>query len=55
VLADAEHELLAVDLVDTFVASEPQRASDVLFGAACAIVAEQRFAIRLQEEWHRAA
>ena len=51
VLADAEHELLARDLVDIFVASEPEHMPDVLFGAACAITAEQRFTSRLLEEW----
>ena len=51
VLADAEHELLAWDLIDTFVASEPEYMPDVLSGAACAITAEQRFTSRLLEEW----
>ena len=50
-LADAEHELLARDLIDTFVASEPEHMPDVLSGAACAITAEQRFTSRLLEEW----
>ena len=51
VLADAEHELLARDLIDTFVASEPEHMPDVLSGAACAITADQRFTSRLLEEW----
>ena len=47
VLADAEHEVMALDMAEAFTAAEPHRVADVLFGAGCAIAAEVRFAERL--------
>jgi hypothetical protein len=51
VLADAEHELMALDLAEAFVAAEPDRLADVVFGAGCAIAAERRFAVQLLDGW----
>jgi Iron-containing redox enzyme len=50
--ADAVHEqLAAVDMCGSFVAAEPQRRADVLFGAACCLHVEARFATALLQGW----
>jgi hypothetical protein len=51
VLADAEHEVMALEMAEAFTNAEPDRLSDVLFGAGCAIAAEVRFAERLLAGW----
>ena len=51
VLADAEHEVVALDMAEAYTAAEPEGLADVLFGAGCAIAAEDRFARRLLEGW----
>ena len=52
--ADAVHEQVAsVDLCGSFVEQEPDRAPDVLFGAACCLAVEGRFAGHLLEAWQR--
>jgi hypothetical protein len=51
VLADAEHETMALDMAAALATAEPALAPDVAFGAGCAIVAEQRFAACLLERW----
>jgi len=51
VLADAEHEVMALDLACRLAADEPELVGDVVFGASCAIAAEQRFATRLLRGW----
>lgn len=51
VLADAEHETLALDLAVTLAAAEPAVAADVASGAGCAIAAEQRVATCSVERW----
>jgi len=51
VLADAEHEMMALELARTLAANEPALACDVLFGASCAIAAEHRFAVGLLRQW----
>lgn len=44
VLADAEHEVQALDMIDAFASAEPDRATDVIFGAACALAVERPYA-----------
>jgi hypothetical protein len=51
VLADSEHEVMALDMAEALTAAEPHLTADVLFGAACAIAAEQRFASVLLDSW----
>lgn len=51
ILADAEHEVMALDMAVAFTADEPERLPDVLFGAGCAIAAEARFAGCLLDGW----
>jgi Iron-containing redox enzyme len=51
VLADAEHETMALELAGTFAADEPALACHVMFGASCAIAAEHRFAAGLLRQW----
>src|SRR5215203_3588362 len=51
VLADAEHEAMALDMATALAAAEPALAADVIFGAACAIAAEHRFTACLLERW----
>lgn len=51
ILADAEHEVMALDMAEAFTTAEPDRLCDVLFGAGCAIAAEVRFAGCLREGW----
>jgi hypothetical protein len=51
VLADAEHEVLALEMAAALVGQEPARRDDVLFGAGCAIAVEHAFARRLLDGW----
>lgn len=51
VLADAEHEVLALDMADTLATSNPDLADDILFGARCATVVEMQFATTLFDGW----
>ena len=51
VLADAEHEAMALDMATALAATEPALAVDVVFGASCAIAAERRFTACLLERW----
>jgi Iron-containing redox enzyme len=52
VTADALHEqLAAVDLCGGLVAAEPHLADDVVFGAACALELDRRFATHLLAQW----
>ncbi|HZQ86927.1 MAG TPA: iron-containing redox enzyme family protein, partial [Acidimicrobiales bacterium] len=44
VLADAEHERLALDMAAAFVRDEPVLYGDVVLGAAAALLAERHFA-----------
>jgi len=44
VLADAEHERLALDMAAAFVRDEPVLYGDVVLGAAAALLVERRFA-----------
>jgi hypothetical protein len=54
--ADAVHEqLAAVDMCGSFVADEPERHADVLFGAAALAVVEARFAAALVGSWEASA
>ena len=58
VLADAEHENMALQMAVEFVKTEPDRAREVIFGARCVLEIERRFASRLLASWalrHRAA
>ena len=54
VLADAEHEEMALDMASELATAEPALAPDVVFGAGCAIAAEQRFASCLFDRWSSA-
>ncbi len=50
--ADAVHEqLAAVDLCGSLVRAEPSLRADVLFGAACCLALESRFAAALLQAW----
>jgi hypothetical protein len=52
VVADAVHESVAtVDLAGGLVRQEPALAGDVLWGAACLVALEGRWAARLLEAW----
>jgi hypothetical protein len=52
VTADALHEQLAAhDLCGSLVADEPELAEDVLYGAACALYLDNRFATHLLDCW----
>lgn len=52
VQADAAHEqVAAVDMCGGFVAAEPDRLRDVLFGAAACLAMESRFAATLTKAW----
>jgi hypothetical protein len=51
VLADAEHEVMASGLTELYAAHEPNGHADVLFGARCALVAEERFGGALLARW----
>lgn len=51
VLADAEHERLALDLACEFAAAEPDLVDDVLFGARAVLAVEERFAGALLDSW----
>ena len=50
--ADAVHEqIAAVDLCGTFVAAEPARAADVIFGAACCLTLDGLAATYILDRW----
>ena len=51
VLADAEHEHMAAEMVAALVDDEPGLAVDVLFGAAAALAVERRYADELFGGW----
>jgi hypothetical protein len=54
--ADAVHEqLAAVDMCGSFVAGEPAQRGNVLFGAACGLALDTRFAESLLNSWNYAA
>ena len=53
VLADAEHEIAALDMAVALADDEPQLTGDIIFGARCAIAAEHMFAATLLERWSR--
>lgn len=52
VLADAHHENVARDLVDTVAAQAPERVEQMLFGAECALAVEGMFARAVLDLWH---
>ena len=50
--ADAVHEQIAsVDMCGSFVRAEPSQYGQVLFGAACALMLETRFAEAILDSW----
>jgi hypothetical protein len=51
VLADAEHELLALEMAGALHDAEPQLSGHIVFGAACAIEVERQFASTLLGAW----
>ena len=51
VLADADHEVMALEMARSFVAVEPELRADVLFGASCVNVVEGQFASSLLRGW----
>lgn len=51
VLADAEHEVIALDMAHQRAISAPGLAADVLFGASCALEVEHLFARDLFRAW----
>ena len=52
--ADAAHEqIAATDMCGSFALAEPERAGDVLFGAACGLALDNRFADHLLGCWRR--
>jgi hypothetical protein len=51
--ADAVHEQIAAhDLCGAFCAQQPEQTAQVLFGAACALALDGRFAAHLLDAWH---
>jgi hypothetical protein len=51
VLADAEHELMALELAGILAEQEPELVPDILFGAASVIAVEAMFAQQLLSGW----
>lgn len=51
VLADAEHEHMAADMVTALVEQHPAAGRDVLFGVAAALHVERRYAQDLVDRW----
>jgi hypothetical protein len=51
VLADAEHEVLALDMAAALADDEPSLNADIVFGARCAIEVERMFAEQLLSGW----
>jgi hypothetical protein len=51
VLADAEHELLALEMAEAQAAAEPGLAGDITFGVRCALAIERLFAEDLLRCW----
>jgi hypothetical protein len=51
VLADAEHELMALDMIEAQVTAEPHTADDVIFGVQATAVVERWFADELMASW----
>jgi hypothetical protein len=51
VLVDAEHELLALDMIEAQCAHEPATADDVVFGVQATLVVERWFAETLLRSW----
>jgi len=49
--ADAEHEVIAADMVRALLADEPDLAPDVVFGEAALTEVERRFAAHLLDAW----
>jgi hypothetical protein len=55
VVADAEHEWMALDLAAALAADEPVRRGDIVFGAQCALAVDARFAGDLFATWSGSA
>ncbi|MBI5090471.1 MAG: iron-containing redox enzyme family protein, partial [Actinobacteria bacterium] len=53
VLADAEHERMALEMADALENDEPSLRQDILFGAQCVLATERLFATRLLGGWAR--
>jgi hypothetical protein len=51
VLADAEHEVMALDMVHAQCTAEPHTADDVIFGVQASLVVERWFAETLLGSW----
>ena len=51
VLADAEHECLALEMASALEAAEPHLRDDIIFGAQCVLATERLFAERLFANW----
>ena len=51
VLADAEHAVLARQMVLALARDEPHLAGDIVFGAQCVVATERRFATALLDRW----
>jgi hypothetical protein len=51
VLADAEHELMALEMAGALADAEPDTVPDIAFGARCAIAVEHVFAADLLSAW----
>lgn len=54
VLADAEHEVMALDMAQALADGEPDLASDIVYGARCGLASEAVFAGDLLRRWHDA-
>lgn len=52
VLADSEHEVMALEMAGALYDAEPELGPDVAFGAACVNVVERMFATHLLDAWH---
>jgi hypothetical protein len=53
VLADAEHEAMALDMAEALAEDEPWLQADIIFGARCTLAIERLFAEDLFGRWKR--
>ena len=51
VLADAEHEVMAIEMASALAEMEPDLVRDIFHGARCALAVERLFAEQLLRNW----
>jgi hypothetical protein len=50
-VADIEHETMSIELAEELLHAEPELRGDVIFGAQCVLLMEERFAASLRASW----